>query len=352
MSSGELSWELVVSLANDHLVTAWLWISLQQKGLTDSLPEEVRVYLSGIHQLTTERNERIRSEAKEALRCLNHAGITPILLKGGAQLLLGRLPDIGAKLIQDLDFLVRLEEEQQARKTLMEQGYVEMPESHSHGRDAHGVGLINERSVAPIELHTNLLHDNDPRVVSLHEIFSESEPMEVDSRKFFALSPTHQALYNIVHSEIRHERYSRGSVGVWDMLELAAMAPWISEGAHWDWILFAMRRHGLERMCDAYCFMVEKLFGVSIPSMRKKTLAARIHYARCMLQVAFFKGRLSQAFVEVCYRFSATHIQRRYGRADSFAERVKFRVHRLLYMCNTYLLGRGRRRLRDLLKGK
>ena len=55
--SGQLPWEAVVSLANNHLLTPAMWVVLKNKNLTDELPDELRDYLRELHQLSKERND-------------------------------------------------------------------------------------------------------------------------------------------------------------------------------------------------------------------------------------------------------------------------------------------------------
>ena len=73
-------WEAVVSLANNHLLTPAMWVALKKKNLTAELPDELRDYLHELHQMSKERNAKLRAQLLEAVRRLNRIDITPCLL--------------------------------------------------------------------------------------------------------------------------------------------------------------------------------------------------------------------------------------------------------------------------------
>ena len=57
--SGDVPWESVASLANNHLLTPALWVALLDKNLAEELPEDFRDYLYELHELSKERNEKL-----------------------------------------------------------------------------------------------------------------------------------------------------------------------------------------------------------------------------------------------------------------------------------------------------
>ena len=118
-----VDWEAIVQIANQQLVSPALWISLMDKGLHEDLPDELRCYLSGLHNLNVQRNGLIKQQAEEIITSLNRVGIEPILLKGGALLLTNAFSDFGTRIMEDLDIMVLGTDVEQSWKTLSSLGY-------------------------------------------------------------------------------------------------------------------------------------------------------------------------------------------------------------------------------------
>ena len=94
-------WPQLVDFANKELLAPTLWAALARKGVTGEVPTDSAGRLHRAHALNCIRNERIRSELAEVLRCLNAVGIVPVLLKGAVDLHISRYSDPAARVLRD-----------------------------------------------------------------------------------------------------------------------------------------------------------------------------------------------------------------------------------------------------------
>ncbi|MGZ2439589.1 hypothetical protein ACVI55_002025 [Sinorhizobium medicae] len=100
-----VDWEQVIALANESLTVASLAVAARK--YADDIPEDVRQYLSLIYDRNAQRNRRLLAQLTEAASCLNRIGVEPVLMKGAAILISQKMDEIGARMLTDLDILVR-----------------------------------------------------------------------------------------------------------------------------------------------------------------------------------------------------------------------------------------------------
>src|ERR1700741_2634544 len=77
-------WTDLVSLANEHLVTAPLWSALRRRGLEALVPTDAEEYLPRFPAFNAARNRAILAQLDELVVALNVANVEPMPLKGSA----------------------------------------------------------------------------------------------------------------------------------------------------------------------------------------------------------------------------------------------------------------------------
>ena len=122
----ELSWEMVIHIANNYLVTPSFLSGLRNVGLDALLENDIRQYLCDLHAMNRNRNLHLRGQLIEAIDSLNSVGITPLLLKGSGQLVSPIHKDPDSRIMSDLDILIPPEEVPKALDALAGKGYKEM----------------------------------------------------------------------------------------------------------------------------------------------------------------------------------------------------------------------------------
>ena len=179
--AGEPGWENIVSLANDYLLTPAMWLALKHKTLVDDLPDELVDYLADLYQLNVERNRNLRIQLLEAVRQLNHHGITPILLKGAKHLVTNVYSGSGARVMTDIDLLVPLEDITASQLALRKLGYnpVEDEQGDYHDEHHHCPPLYRAGDYGTVEIHRRLAEFPYERVLPTERAIAEAMPLDV-----------------------------------------------------------------------------------------------------------------------------------------------------------------------------
>src|SRR5271156_3147553 len=134
IDADRISWDVVLQLASEHVVTPTLAWALKETRL---IPEEVRDYLNITLDLNRRRNETILGCLEAALAALNSVGCEPLLLKGGATILEdGLYPDLSVRYLNDLDILVPKSRLSDASAALSKIDFHVMP-AHENIEHAH-----------------------------------------------------------------------------------------------------------------------------------------------------------------------------------------------------------------------
>ena len=101
---------------------------LKNDGLLNDLPEELSKYLQALYEANLERNTFFIDALEELHEKFAKNNIPFIVLKGGAALCDNLYNDPGARLLQDIDILVKPEKAGSAWQILAESGYEEIPD--------------------------------------------------------------------------------------------------------------------------------------------------------------------------------------------------------------------------------
>jgi Uncharacterised nucleotidyltransferase len=276
-----LGWESVVSLANEHFVTASLWAALLKSDASSDLPEDLQEYLAAIHRLNSDRNEQLKRQTSEVVGHMNRLGITPILLKGAAHLHTDTFDDGGARMMSDLDILVPEGELEIAWDGLIDAGYQPHPGTVvKYDVHHHLAPLVRPGEPAPIELHRQVLF-TDRELVSAESARRSARTVAAGDLALQVLSPTNQVLQNFWHSEVDDDGYRRGILSIRYLHELVRLDANYSRDIDWSFIRHMVDARGMGCALEAYLYHAHRLLGLGHSSHRAASLSSRIHYARC-----------------------------------------------------------------------
>jgi len=262
-----ISWDDVVQLASEHVVTPALAWALRE---ARPIPDEIRDYLDVTLDLNRRRNETILDCLEPALAALNSAGCEPLLLKGGAALVDRLYPDLSVRYLTDLDILVPESRLLDASAALNKVDFHPVPDpTRRWARENllashHLPALFHERAGVSIELH---------RTVSLREfepILSTAGVLERrDERKFrgldlFVPCPTDRIIHNIVHSQLHHPGYKRGIVSLRQLFELALLALKFAEEIDWQQVENRFRTTGHLEVIQRHTVFLRHFFSIHL----------------------------------------------------------------------------------------
>jgi hypothetical protein len=332
-------WEAVVSLANNHLLTPAMWVALKKKNLTAELPDELRDYLHELHQMSKERNAKLRAQLLEAVRRLNRIDITPVLLKGAMHLVTDVYGDTGARIMTDIDLLVPREKIDACLPALHDLGYEAEEDIHNdyHEDHHHCAPLFRPGDYGSLEIHRSLTENTYADILPTEIGLAEAQPLEFQGLSMKVLSPTHRLLHNILHSQLVDHNHADGIFPLRSLHEVVTESTANQQRVDWSIIQSRMEQHKRGKALGAYLYMAHTLFGMSFPKGMEKTLSSQLYYQRCCAQLSW--QWVNQWGLRLG-RYSADTMHRRYGCGNGWiaVNRARFQQFR----------GRGSRLLDEL----
>lgn len=215
-------WFEVAATAGDHLAIAALWPALRALDPPAQLEPGLAQYLEAVYDLNTDRNRRLKAQAREATAALNAVGVEPVFLKGLALLLLELAPDVGSRLVGDIDLLVPIDRFDAAADALRAIGYRDHsppnPDVHDRCR------LIRPNRPAVIELHQFPVPLHLEHLIPTRELLDGARLIaSVAPVRGHAPSPEHLVLHNVVHAMLHHRGFALAEVSLRDALDLAQL---------------------------------------------------------------------------------------------------------------------------------
>lgn len=253
----EQTWESLVSISSQHLVTPAFYPALVAKGAFAPLPGDLKQYLSYIHELNVDRNTALMDQATDLARVLNEIGITPVMLKGMAYLFSDLHGDIGARVVGDIDCFVPEDKIEKALDRLQAIGYAFLwdkgPEPHHHVPP-----LSKEGFPAVVELHTHPIKRDFAALLSVEDFIAGVTTLAYEGAKIGIPSPTHQALICIEHEGLanRDDDFLRVSLrGLHDLARLLVGPP-----IDWQELTHRFARAHLSRTLRRYLTITRYFF--------------------------------------------------------------------------------------------
>ena len=158
LKENDIDWEFVVEVSTSHYVFPAMYCALKREGFLTYLPQELINFMEHIADRNRDRNEQIIFQAKELNTLLLSHNVTPIFIKGTANLLAGLYTDVTERMVGDIDFLFSSQDYPKAIQILKGHGYhyTDNPERLKPDH-RHYPRLINKEYIAAIEIHSELL---------------------------------------------------------------------------------------------------------------------------------------------------------------------------------------------------
>ena len=211
----------LMQLAGRHRVTPMLAKSILDAKQSCDLPDDFRFYLLFIHAQNDARNNALRRQLVEAVACLNVIGIEPVLLKGAIRLVDGLYPDLGWRLMRDLDLLVPRERLHDAAAQLRRIGYAS-PSSSAPRRHWHLPPLVRAAAEAVIEVHEDLL--GRPCLCTAEQMIARSQPALVDGARVRIPDIADQLVHLIAHDRLDAPFRQSGTFFLRSIFEILLLA--------------------------------------------------------------------------------------------------------------------------------
>jgi hypothetical protein len=263
-------WPLVVELASQNLVSPAVGLVLMRQ---PEVPNDVKEYFAAIIAWNRERNAALENAIRAIVAALNRSGMTPLLLKGAANLLDGLYPDPAARIIGDIDILVPADVVSVASRVLAAIVYrtVVLPPPPNRrwvmvtARHNHLPMQVNEEAGAGVELHYELVHLYLIHLINAKDATARALPRGRNGLRYLVLCPTDRVTHNIVHAQMHHPLQRKGLVDLRQMVDLALL---IDEcGGAIDWLEIRRRfaSAGAIAVLHDQAAVLREMFGRDVP---------------------------------------------------------------------------------------
>ena len=335
----ELSWESVIALANQNLVTPALWVGLSRKGLVALCPTDVQTYCSELYRLNRQRNLSLKRQTIEITAALNSVGVEPILLKGAVLLFSGAL-DIGLRVMTDIDLMVPVKKLESSVQVLNTIGYRASSETHFRvEHHHHWTPLWRPGDYAAVELHWALAREGamhaGAKILPTELIWQQVEELDAGGKRALCLDPTYRMLHNIVHAEIADENHIRRTFALRGLHETALLCHHYPDDICWRTIRERLTSHGSARVFQSHLYAVDQLLGVATPCrIEPPALRTKVHSLGTLARV---RWPWFARFAWRWHRISAHQLRKRYGRELAWSELARARLQHVVSVLTKHL---------------
>jgi len=180
LKTTDVDWDMVVKVSTGHYVFPALYCNLKRANFLHYLPRELVAYMKYITDLNRERNVEIIRQAKELNALLLANNVTPIFLKGTANLLAGIYADLAERMVGDIDFIFSNQDYPKAIKLLKNFDYSEVSKfNYKYPGSKHYGRLRKNNNIAAVEIHSEILGIEKHRKEFSH-IFVEKDSQVID----------------------------------------------------------------------------------------------------------------------------------------------------------------------------
>ncbi len=255
---------LAITSLEDRDRIATRWLSLIALNIGNHLrDEQSRQILERATREAWAYNVRHLSAVRPVVSEMRQAGLDPVLLKGAA-LAVTVYPHAGARVVGDIDILVRPHQWLAACNLLVNLGW-ESPSSGDDPAAAHARNFVS-RSGTALDLHRYLLpecawDDADDTA------WTRIQPVRSDLIDAGALGAADQLVHTCVHGI----RWSPVHAAVW-LADVAYLVRDAGQRLDWDAVVAEARRRGLSFQIRRCLQLAQELARVEVPPDTLETL--------------------------------------------------------------------------------
>lgn len=258
----------IVSLANQFWLIGAFTQGIKTKQCWQYLSEVSQQYLDDVSHVYKLRTESLVEEVSISVKCLNKTNIIPILLKGAATLFNGVSSPNYIRYMSDIDILVKPLELDNALRNLVDRGYLLDEENYDidEFEHHHETPLKRADSCCYIEMHRWHLKKSLLSLLTNDEVWGEAENLRLSGGLLAKqLSPTHQIIMNIIHSELADRGYFEKAINLFQLTALYQLLAHYQKAIDWTAVIEHFERVGAKDVLFARLYAIEQLFKFIVP---------------------------------------------------------------------------------------
>jgi hypothetical protein len=240
------------------------------------VPNDVRDYFEAVLLMNGKRNTTLYSALREIISELNDIDAEPVVLKGALTLLEGLYPDRSARVVGDIDLLVKKGALHRASSRLIALGYrvqtpdlptkrwftaAPMREAPSH----HLPVQIHERTGIGVELHHELFLPPYQALLSSPGAIDRRHRVTQSGLTYAVLHPTDRVIHNVAHAQLHHPRHEDGGIELRQLVELALIARAFAAEIDWAEVDARFEATGYGNIVRDQRALASSLLGCELP---------------------------------------------------------------------------------------
>ena len=217
--SGEVNLDRFVYLCSNHLILPAIYLRLKNTGLIKHFPDEYADHLKEIYETNKKRNREILLQIDEISSQLKKENIKPVYLKGTANLMDNLYPDLGDRMIGDIDLLIKKSDYLNAAKLIKELKYETDAVLYDdvHFRK-HYPRLFRRDVPADIEIHYVPVNFAYTKQFNTKLLFQNKKIIK-DRSNCFVSSNEHKLIHTFIHSQLSNQGYRFKQIGLRDLYD-------------------------------------------------------------------------------------------------------------------------------------
>lgn len=255
ISKNQFDWERFVYLASNHRVLQLIYSKWRAANLLKFMPQDLEEHIHEVYCLNQERNLAIIEQLDDVTQCLNQANISPVYLKGAANLIDQLYLNIGDRLLVDIDLLVSQNEISDAVAMLKANGYTNYTGKKCVASPKHYPRLTKQDLGADVEVHFLAVSPEYSDNFNYETIKQNWKGVEAHPY-CYVLSDEDKLRLNFIHAHLNNGGYRKRLLSLRDLYDVLVIGDRIN-------LKEVIPTLGYEREADTYFLMVKELFGLS-----------------------------------------------------------------------------------------
>ncbi|PCH67811.1 MAG: hypothetical protein COC06_10630 [Bacteroidales bacterium] len=283
-TSGEVTPLDFITFCDHQLVLPTLYSKFKKHDLLYLFPEDLVLQWETIYLLNKKRNEGIIQQIDDMNSALLKEGITPVYMKGSAHLLDGVYPDIGERMMSDIDFLVCEKDFQKTVDLFLDLGYSNPNQFYCQvNKLKHYPTLYKKDVTASIEIHRIPVDFEYSKQYSAKMVLDRKKTI-TGKTNCFVSSDNHKLTHNFIHSQLGNKGYLFKKTPLRDLYDLYLLSQRVKPEA-------IISRLEEKLKAKAYFSFADKLLNLNGKLYSSNSKRVKLHCFVCDNMLIYRKTR-------------------------------------------------------------